>query len=175
MINSTEILAAARLPLLALGIQANALREEAFGNRTFFAATPADALDLAVPVSASPEEIVAALLAARERQPVSVAPQVTASGNQTTGEAEIRLIALARLAFPPHVHIRANWTALTDAIAQVALRFGADELDGFPAGLDRREIWRAIREAGREPFPCDALYAPVELTEPVAKLRILPS
>ena len=164
MITTEELLLAARLPLLELGKRANAIRETTYGDRTYFCAHPAHALELAIPSSATPEEIVARLQAHFEN-PISVEPSIVVAHGDTTGEAEIRLIALARLAFPPTTHIRAHWTHLSDAIAQVALRFGADELTGFPPTLDRREILRAIQEAGREPYPCNAAYAPITLTE----------
>lgn len=162
MITTEELLLAARLPLLELGLRANAIREATYADRTYFAAHPAPALELAVPSSATPEEIVARLIA-HPLNCASVEPTVVAEPGETTGEAEIRLIALARLAFPPTTHIRAHWTHLSDAIAQVALRFGADELTGFPPNLDRREILRAIQEAGRQPYPCDAAYTPITL------------
>jgi hypothetical protein len=174
MITSDELLHAARSPLLTLGARANAIREAAFGDRTYFAAQPPAAFELTLSSSASPEETVALLVATRQTNPPSVEPRITAAPGDTTGEAEIRLIALARLAFPTTVHVRANWTTLSDAVAQVALRFGADELAGFPPDLDRREIWRVIREAGREPYPCDDAYLPIDLPEPIAKLRVLP-
>ncbi|MBY0504745.1 MAG: hypothetical protein K2X03_12600 [Bryobacteraceae bacterium] len=172
MMDESELLEAAKLPLLALGARANAVREAAHGNRVYFSAQALPGEALALPSSATAEDAVAALLSLREGP--SVEPRVLAMNGDTTGEAEIRLIALARLALPPTTHIRANWSVLTDAMAQVALRFGADELTGFPPDLDRREIWRAIREAGREPYPCDAQYREVEMAEPVAKLRVLP-
>lgn len=174
MITPEELLTWARLPLLDLGRHANALREAAFGDRVYFAAQPSPALELAVASSASPEEIVAQLLAA-PGPGSSVEPRVVATGSDTTGEAEIRLIALARLAFPPSVHVRANWTHLSDAMAQVALRFGADELSGLPPDLDRREILRVIQEAGRVPYPCDSTYAGVELPQPALRLQVLPA
>ena len=173
MITTEELLLAARLPLLELGQRANAIRETTHADRTYFCAHPAPALELALPSSATPEEIVARLLA-HPLHCASVEPAVVAAPGDTTGEAEIRLIALARLAFPPTIHIRANWTRLSDAIAQVALRFGADELTGFPPHLDRREILRAIREAGREPYPCNAAYAPITLPEPAPGFNLLP-
>ena len=173
MITTEELLLAARLPLLELGQRANAIRETTYGDCTYFAAHPAPALELALPSSATPEEIVARLLA-HPKNPISVEPSIVATQGDTTGEAEIRLIALARLAFPPTIHIRAHWTRLSDAIAQVALRFGADELTGFPPDLDRREILRAIREAGREPYPCNAAYAPITLPEPAPGFNLLP-
>ena len=173
MITTEELLLAARLPLLELGQRANAIRETTYGDRTYFCAHPAPALELALPSSATIEEIVARLIA-HSINPISVEPSIIAVQGATTGEAEIRLIALARLAFPPTIHIRAHWTRLSDAIAQVALRFGADELTGFPPHLDRREILRAIQEAGREPYPCNAAYDPITLPELASRLNVLP-
>ncbi len=175
MINTEELLLAARLPLLSLGALANTRSELFHGNLTYFAAHPTPTIELALPASATPEEIIAALLTVRAQNPASLEPRIVSNAGDTTGEAEIRLIALARLAMPPATHIRAHWTHLTDAMAQVALRFGADELTGFPPSLDRREIYRAIREAGREPYPCDPQYQPVDLPEPPAKLLVLSS
>lgn len=174
MITSTELLTWARQPLLDLGRYANSLREAAFGDSTYFAAHPAPALEVTVSSSATPEEIVAELMSVRRSSPGSIEPRVLAAPGDTTGEAEIRLIALARIAFPAPIHIRANWTQLSDAVAQVALRFGADELSGLPPDLDRREILRTIQEAGRVPCPCNGEYHPVELPHPTAKLNILP-
>jgi aminodeoxyfutalosine synthase len=71
---------------------------------------------------------------------------------------------------------RANETA---KIAQIALRFGADDLDGTvieekiyhdagattPQGMRRQELMRLITEAGREPIERDTLYRPVTRTE----------
>jgi hypothetical protein len=173
MITSEELLTWARRPLLDLGRHANGLREAAFGDRVYFAAQPAPACELVVSSAASPEEIVAELLAGSTAVTV-VEPRVVATGGDTTGEGEIRLIALARIVYPASVHIRANWTHLSDAMAQVALRFGADELSGLPPDLDRREIWRVIQEAGRVPYPCDSAYGAVELPQPSARLQVLP-
>jgi aminodeoxyfutalosine synthase len=96
-----------------------------------------------------------------------------------TGFADIRTIAVARLLLDNIPHIKAYWVMLTPRIAQVAQRFGADDLDGtvveeriyHDAGattsqsLDRGELLRLIREAGREPVERDTLYRPVERTE----------
>ncbi len=68
---------------------------------------------------------------------------------------------------------------LTPKIAQIALRFGADDLDGTvieekiyhdagattPQGLRRQELIRLIQEAGREPVERDTFYRPVSRTE----------
>jgi aminodeoxyfutalosine synthase len=68
---------------------------------------------------------------------------------------------------------------MTAGIAQVALRFGADDIDGTvieekiyhdagastPQGMRRGDLIRLIREAGREPFERDTLYRAVTRTE----------
>jgi aminodeoxyfutalosine synthase len=76
-------------------------------------------------------------------------------------------------------HIKAYWVMMTPKVAQIALRFGADDLDGTvveekiyrdaggatSGNLRRGELLRLIREAGREPVERDTLYHPVERTE----------
>jgi aminodeoxyfutalosine synthase len=68
---------------------------------------------------------------------------------------------------------------MTPGIAQIALRFGADDIDGtvveekiyHDAGattsqsLRRGDLLRLIRKAGREPVERDTLYRPVTRTE----------
>jgi len=98
---------------------------------------------------------------------------------KTTGLMDIRQIAVSRLVLDNFPHIKAYWQMLTPKIAQIALRFGADDLDGTvieekiyhdagattPQGLHRQELVRLIREAGREPVERDTLYRPVVRTE----------
>jgi aminodeoxyfutalosine synthase len=93
----------------------------------------------------------------------------------TTGMNDLRQIAAARLVLDNFPHIKAYWQMMTPKLAQIALRFGADDLDGTvieekiyhdagattPQGLTRRELVRLIREAGREPVERDTLYRPV--------------
>jgi aminodeoxyfutalosine synthase len=97
----------------------------------------------------------------------------------TTGLNDIRQIAASRLVLDNFAHIKAYWQMLSPKIAQIALRFGADDLDGTvieekiyhdagattPQGLRRQELVRLIREAGREPVERDTLYRPVVRTE----------
>jgi len=97
----------------------------------------------------------------------------------TTGLNDIRQIAVSRLVLDNFAHIKAYWQMLSPKIAQIALRFGADDLDGTvieekiyhdagattPQGLRRQELVRLIREAGREPIERDTLYRPVVRTE----------
>jgi aminodeoxyfutalosine synthase len=96
----------------------------------------------------------------------------------TTGMCDIRQIAVSRLILDNFPHIKAYWQMLTPKIAQIALRFGADDLDGTvveekiyhdagattPQGMTRKELCRLITEAGCTPVERDTLYRPVERT-----------
>jgi aminodeoxyfutalosine synthase len=98
---------------------------------------------------------------------------------KTTGMLDIKQIAVGRLLLDNFAHIKAYWQMLTSKIAQIALRFGADDLDGTvieekiyhdagattPQGMRRQELVRMIREAGREPIERDTMYRPVVRTE----------
>jgi aminodeoxyfutalosine synthase len=100
---------------------------------------------------------------------------------KTTGFDDIRAIAVSRLMLDNIAHIKAYWVMMTPRIAQIAQRFGADDLDGtlveeriyHDAGattsqnLRRGELMRLIKEAGCEPVERDTLYRPVERTENV--------
>jgi aminodeoxyfutalosine synthase len=93
----------------------------------------------------------------------------------TTGSEDLRHIATARLVLDNVPHVKAYWVMVTPKLAQVALRFGADDLDGtvveeriyHMAGADtvqqltRAELERVVREAGFTPVERDTLYRPV--------------
>ncbi|MDE3162412.1 MAG: aminofutalosine synthase MqnE [Acidobacteriota bacterium] len=97
----------------------------------------------------------------------------------TTGLTDIRQVAVSRLLLDNFPHIKAYWQMLTPKIAQIALRFGADDIDGTvveekiyhdagattPQGMTRKELSRLITEAGRVPVERDTLYRPVTRTE----------
>jgi aminodeoxyfutalosine synthase len=96
--------------------------------------------------------------------------------SRTTGFDDIRNIAASRLMLDNIAHIKAYWVMMTPRIAQIALRFGADDLDGTiveeriyhdagastSQGLRRDELLHLIRAAGREPVERDTLYRPVQ-------------
>jgi aminodeoxyfutalosine synthase len=89
-----------------------------------------------------------------------------------TGLDDLKTIAAARLILDNFDHIKAYWIMLGEKIAQVALGFGADDIDGTvvheliyhdagaktPEGLTVDQIHRLIREAGRIPMERDTLY-----------------
>jgi len=98
---------------------------------------------------------------------------------KTTGFLDLKNIAIARLMLDNIPHIKAYWIMMTPRIAQIALRFGADDIDGTVVeekiyhdagattsqGMHRKELLRLIKEAGRVPMERDTLYRPVERTE----------
>lgn len=95
----------------------------------------------------------------------------------TTGYANLREIAVARLLLDNFPHVKAFWIMITPAVAQMALWYGADDIDGTVSHyeithalgitshrqvLSTSELLDLISEAGREPVERDALYNPVE-------------
>src|SRR5579862_8823954 len=97
----------------------------------------------------------------------------------TTGMADLKCVAIGRLVLHNFPHIKAYWQMMSPKVAQIALRFGADDIDGTvieekiyhdagattPQGLRRNELMRLITEAGREPLERDTMYRPVTRTE----------
>ena len=93
-------------------------------------------------------------------------------GHGTTGIDDLKTIAIARLMLDNIRHIKAFWIMLGPKLAQVALHFGADDIDGTveeerithsagastPQSLSRSEITRLIRDADRDPVERDTLY-----------------
>ncbi len=85
---------------------------------------------------------------------------------------KLKVIALSRLLLDNIPHVKAYWVMLGREIAQVALRFGADDLDGTVTdervtlaaggragkGMTRAEIETFIREVGLRPVLRDTLY-----------------
>jgi aminodeoxyfutalosine synthase len=113
--------------------------------------------------------------------PLAFHPENTALSHipVTTGFDDLKTIAVARLMLDNIPHIKAYWVMMTPKVAQIALRFGADDIDGtvveekiyHDAGstvtqsLRRGELLRLIRLAGRTPVERDTLYRPVQRTE----------
>jgi aminodeoxyfutalosine synthase len=97
----------------------------------------------------------------------------------TTGFMDLKQMAVSRVVLDNFPHIKAYWQMLGPKIAQISLRFGADDIDGTvveekiyhdagattPQGMRRADLERLIREAGREPVERDTMYRPVVRTE----------
>lgn len=91
---------------------------------------------------------------------------------ETTGQDDLRVIAVSRLLCDNIPHIKAYWIQIGTKLAQVALFFGADDLVGTvvdetithaagattASGTTRAEFEHVIRESGREPFERDSEY-----------------
>ena len=86
------------------------------------------------------------------------------------------MMALSRLMLDNIDHIKAFWIMLTMPIAQLALGFGADDLDGTigeekiihaagaktNTGITREMLEKMIRETGYEPVERDTFYHEVK-------------
>lgn len=92
---------------------------------------------------------------------------------------DLRMMAVSRLMLDNFDHIKAYWISLGVGTAQVALAYGADDLDGTvrheqihhdagaisPESLTIEQLRALITEAGREPIERDSLYRRVVRAE----------
>ena len=135
------------------------------------------------------EERLEHLLALREVQdetngflafiPLSFHPKNTAMSDlsRTTGMDDLRNVAVARPMLDNFPHIKAYWVMIGPQMAQIALSFGADDMDGtvkeevitHMAGAETdqaigsKTLIRLIKEAGRIPVQRDTLYNVIEV------------
>jgi aminodeoxyfutalosine synthase len=93
----------------------------------------------------------------------------------------LRVHAVSRLMLDNVPHIKAFWIATGVEVAQAALWFGVDDLDGTvqeekiyhmagsatPEGMTTAQLTRLVRAAGREPLERDTLYNIVNIPEAV--------
>jgi len=89
-----------------------------------------------------------------------------------TASDTLRVHAVARLMLDNIAHIKGFWIATGVDVAQTALWFGVDDLDGTvqeekiyhmagsptPEGMTTAQLTRLVRAAGREPLERDTLY-----------------
>jgi aminodeoxyfutalosine synthase len=137
----------------------------------------------------TPEEVVDHLLRLRELQdethgflafiPLAFHPANTQLENLPGPSAwdELRMIAASRLLLDNFAHLKVFWIMVGLKVAQLALGFGADDVDGTvaeerithaagaqtPESLTVEKIHRLIAEAGRVPVERDTLYQPAAL------------
>lgn len=98
-----------------------------------------------------------------------------------TAVDDLRVVAAARLLLDNVPHIKAYWVMIGPDLAQVAMDFGADDLDGTiveekithtagaqtPRGLDRETLRDLIRRAGYLPEERDAFYCRLAAAEAI--------
>lgn len=116
--------------------------------------------------------------------PLAFHPENTKLGaeyniTKPSGPMDLRQMAIARLMLDNIDHMKAYWIMLGIETAQMALAYGADDIDGTvrheliyhdagattPEVMTVADIERVIREAGREPIERDTLYHRVERGE----------
>jgi len=104
------------------------------------------------------------------------------------GLENLRMLAVARLVLDNFDHIKAFWIMQSLGLAQVALDWGVDDMDGtvvwyditkLGGGTTHQEVTvndlrRAIREAGYTPVERDTLYRRVERDGPAWRLSDQP-
>ncbi len=99
--------------------------------------------------------------------------------NHTSGIDDLKTIAVARLMLDNIPHIKAYWVMIGEKIAQTALNFGADDMDGTvmeekiahfagaksPTQQQKEKLIRLIKEAGKIPVQRDTLYNHIKVYE----------
>ena len=104
-------------------------------------------------------------------QALSPLPTVLHAFRPTTGYEDVKAVAVARLTAPNIPTIQVDWSRYGPKLAQVALTFGADDLDAVTASDEapdgpRRapieEVRRNIEAAGFTPAERDGRFNHVE-------------
>jgi aminodeoxyfutalosine synthase len=121
-------------------------------------------LHLSKPHTGDPAAFWLAIGALQQRfhiiESINPLPLSLSTFKPTTGYDDVKAVAVARLAAPQVPHIQVDWLRYGPKLAQVALTFGADDVDGVsasdaaPEGRRRapvEEICRNIEAAGFEP------------------------
>jgi len=103
-------------------------------------------------------------------QAISPLPSTLDAMRPTTGYDDVKTIAITRLAAPNIPTVQVDWRRYGPKLAQVALTFGADDVDNVTASDDapdgrRRapleDVRRNIEAAGFEPAERDGRFAPI--------------
>ena len=94
------------------------------------------------------------------------------TGTATSGFDDLRNIAVGRLFLDNFAHIKTHWIMVTPSLSQIALTFGANDIEGMvvrekvyheagattPGALSLDHLLGLIRGAGRVPVERDSLY-----------------
>jgi len=99
---------------------------------------------------------------------------------ESSAPKDLKVIAVSRLFLDNFPHIKAYWVSLTPEVAQVALSFGADDIDGtifrekiihaagikVEEGMTPEELSFLISDAGFIPIERNSFYAEARRSEP---------
>ena len=108
-------------------------------------------------------------------------------GTATTGDDDLRNLAVGRLFLDNFEHIKSHWIMVSQAVTQISLHFGVNDIEGTvvrekiyhavgahtPQGMTLAELLTLIRGAGKQPAERDSFYrvlrdfADDDLVEPV--------
>ena len=100
-----------------------------------------------------------------------------------TGYDGLRTYAVSRLILDNFDHLKAYWVMIGERLAQTALAFGVDDLDGTvleeriyhmagaetPQALSEPQLHRLIRSAGRTPAERDSVYRVLRVHDGAAR------
>jgi aminodeoxyfutalosine synthase len=98
----------------------------------------------------------------------------------TSALDDLRTVAVSRLFLDNFRHVKTYWVTTTEKVAQLALLFGANDIDGTvrrerishmagalsPEHLPEQRLVAMIRESGRVPVERDTLYHELRTYEP---------
>jgi len=105
--------------------------------------------------------------------PLKYHPEGTKLGGELTSSVDdLRTVAIARLYLDNFEHIKAYWVTLGERVAQLALNYGADDIDGTileerivhaagtkaALGHAKEKLINLIKEAGKIPAERDTFY-----------------
>jgi aminodeoxyfutalosine synthase len=97
----------------------------------------------------------------------------------TSGIDDLKTIAVSRLLLDNIDHIKSYWVMLGEKIAQIALNFGADDMDGTvmeekiahfagaksPTAQQKERLIKLIKEADKIPVERDTIYNSIKIYE----------
>lgn len=98
--------------------------------------------------------------------------QLGRRGTSTTGFDDLRNLAVGRLFLDNFAHVKTHWIMVSQALSQVALHFGVNDIEGTvvrekiyhavgattPQGMTLDDVLRLIRGAGKIPAERDSFY-----------------
>jgi len=114
--------------------------------------------------------------------PLAYHPKNTAiGGTYSSGIDDIKTIAVSRLVLDNFPHIKAYWIMLGEKLSQLALLFGADDIDGTiidekithsagalsSKGMTVEQLRDMIKKAGKIPVERDSFYRAVKTHSPL--------
>ncbi len=93
-------------------------------------------------------------------------------GTASTGFDDLRNLAVGRLFLDNFEHIKSHWIMVTQAVSQIALHFGVNDIEGTvvrekiyhavgahtPQGMTLPQLLQLIRGAGKRPAERDSFY-----------------